>query len=72
MVGAVGGLVCLWLSRREFLLPLAAFPLAFPLVYYLTQESLRLRHPCDPALALLMALAATWPWWRDKHHAIDV
>lgn len=72
VLAAVGGLVCLWLSRREFFLLLVAFPLAFPLVYYVTQESLRLRHPCDPALALLMALAATWPWWRTNRHANDV
>ncbi len=70
--GAVAGLACLWRSRREFFLPLAALPLTFPLVYYLTQESLRLRHPCDPALALLMALAATWPWWRANHDAFEL
>jgi Dolichyl-phosphate-mannose-protein mannosyltransferase len=68
-LGTTLGLACLWFTRRNVFLPLAAFPVAFPLVYYVTQESLRLHHPCDPALALLMALAAAWPWWRTKRHA---
>jgi hypothetical protein len=69
VLGTVGGLASLMLFRREFFWPLAAFPLVFPLVYYFTQVSLRLRHPCDPALALLTALAATWPAWRRDTHA---
>ena len=64
LLGAAAGLVCLFFVRRWFVLPVAAYPLAFPLVYYATQSSLRLRHPCDPILALLMALAITWPWLR--------
>ena len=69
VIGAASGLAFLFLVRRWFLLPVAAFPFAFPLVYYLTQVSLRLRHPCDPILALLMALALTWPWLRTLSHA---
>jgi Dolichyl-phosphate-mannose-protein mannosyltransferase len=69
VLGASLGIVCLFSARRWFLLPVAAFPLVFPLVYYLTQVSLRLRHPCDPVLALLMALALTWPWLRTESHA---
>lgn len=69
LLGATAGLACLYFTRRSFLLPLAAFPLAFPLAYYLTQVSLRLRHPCDPILALLMALAVTWPTFRAARHA---
>jgi hypothetical protein len=69
ILGTFAGLACLLFARRWLLLPVAAFPLAFPLVYYATQASLRLRHPCDPALALLMALALTWPWLRTASHA---
>ena len=69
ILGVGTGLACLYYVRRWFLLPVAAFPLAFPLVYYLTQVSLRLRHPCDPILALLMALALTWPWLRTGTNA---
>lgn len=72
LLGTIGGLACLWFTRPAFLLLLMAFPLAFPIVYYLTQESLRLRHPCDPALVLLMAIAATWPWRRHSTHAKKV
>ena len=72
LLGTVCGLACLWLARRNLFLPLVSFPLAFPLVYYVTQESLRLRHPCDPILALLMAIAGTWPWWRLRNHAKKV
>jgi hypothetical protein len=69
ILGVAVGLACLFITRRWFLLPVAAYPLAFPLAYYLTQVSLRLRHPCDPVLALLMALAVTWPWMRTASHA---
>jgi hypothetical protein len=71
ILGVSLGMVCLFFVRRWFLLPVAAFPLAFPLVYYLTQDSLRLRHPCDPVLALLMALTLTGPWLRTESHAND-
>ncbi|HET6929068.1 MAG TPA: hypothetical protein VFI45_02005 [Candidatus Acidoferrum sp.] len=69
ILGVAAGLACLWFARKWFLLPIAAYPLAYPLVYYATQASLRLRHPCDPVLALLMALAITWPWLRTALHA---
>lgn len=69
ILGVGTGFACLYFVRRWFLLPVAAFPFAFPLVYYLTQVSLRLRHPCDPILALLMGLALTWPWLRTASHA---
>ena len=69
ILGVAAGLACLLFARRWFLLPVAAFPLAFPLAYYVTQVSLRLRHPCDPVLALLMALAITWRWLRTASHA---
>lgn len=69
VLGVAAGLACLFFTRRWFLLPVAAYPLAFPLAYYVTQVSLRLRHPCDPVLALLMALAITWRWLRPASHA---
>ena len=52
----IGGLLLLYIRHPRFFLPIASFPLFFPLVYYFTQASLRLRHPCDPVLALLLAL----------------
>ncbi len=58
---ALAGLVRLFTARNPFLFPLAIVPLVFPLVYYFTQTSLRLRHPCDPVLALLLAIAISFP-----------
>jgi hypothetical protein len=59
LVGTFAGLLVLLRKRGQYLLPVAVYPLIFPLAYYVTQVSLRLRHPCDPILVLLMAVAAT-------------
>jgi len=53
----VGGLLCLYRVRRPLFVPIAAFPIIFPVTFYLTHTSLRHRHPCDPAVALLTAIA---------------
>jgi Dolichyl-phosphate-mannose-protein mannosyltransferase len=37
--------------------PLAAFPLLFPCLYYVTHADLRYRHPIDPIVCLLTAIA---------------
>ena len=39
------------------MLPLLAFPVLYPLIYYVTHSSLRYRHPIDPFLLLLTVLA---------------
>jgi len=41
-----------------FTWPLAVFPLLFPCLYYVTHADLRYRHPIDPIVALLTAVAA--------------
>lgn len=56
LVLIVAGLVRLYRLHR-FFLPVAVFPLVFPLTFYLAHTSLRHRHPCDPVLALLIAVA---------------
>jgi hypothetical protein len=56
---SIGGLVRLALARSRYFPPLAAFPVAFPLVYYLTHASLRYRHAIDPVLFLLAAALFT-------------
>jgi hypothetical protein len=53
------GSVRLYLRGRPYFLPLAAFPFIFPLTFYIAHTSLRHRHPCDPILALLIAVAVT-------------
>lgn len=57
LLGVLIALARLFVVRSQLFVPLALFPLVFPFVYYLTQTSLRLRHPCDPVLALLFVLA---------------
>ena len=58
VLGTIAGILVLLLTRNEFALPAAAFPLFFPLVFYLTHASLRFRHPIEPVLVLLTAIAA--------------
>jgi hypothetical protein len=57
LVGVVTALARLLILRSPFFIPIAAYLIVFPLVYYLTQTSMRLRHPCDPVLALMVVLA---------------
>lgn len=54
---ALAGLILVFLRRDSFAVPLLAFPLLFPIVYYLTHTSLRYRHPIDPILFLLAAVS---------------
>ena len=56
-VGTLGGLALLLLHKSPFVLPLAVFPVCYPVIYYITHTSLRYRHPIDPLLVLLTALA---------------
>lgn len=57
VIGVLASIARLLAMRSPFTFPLAIYPLIFPIVYYFTQTSLRLRHPCDPILALLLALS---------------
>lgn len=45
--------------RMSYLFPLAAVPIVFPCLYYVTHADLRYRHPIDPVISLLAA-AALW------------
>jgi hypothetical protein len=38
------------------------YPLVFPWLYYVTHPNLRYRHPIDPVLLLLAAVAAASVW----------
>jgi predicted neutral ceramidase superfamily lipid hydrolase len=66
VLGTAVGLASVYLHQRIYLVPLAAFPLVFPVTFYIAHTSLRHRHPCDPILALLMALAITGAGIRFK------
>lgn len=56
--GALLGMFVLLLKKSPYAVPLIAFPLVFPLLYYFTHTSLRYRHPIDPVVLLLTAIAA--------------
>jgi Dolichyl-phosphate-mannose-protein mannosyltransferase len=72
-VGALVGVVVLFLRRNMYAFPLAAFPAVLPFLYYLTHTSLRYRHPIDPIVLLLTAIAVgslmRWPRPGTVHEA---
>jgi hypothetical protein len=69
-IGALLGTVALWRRRSAVTLPMATFPVIYPCLYYVTHADLRLRHPIDPVLCLLTAIAAAFAWelLRGKRH----
>jgi hypothetical protein len=56
-LGALAGIVVLIRSRSTYAFPLAAGPVIFPFAYYFTLAFPRYRHPIDPTLMLLTAIA---------------
>jgi hypothetical protein len=54
---AAVGVIVLWREKNPMWVPLAVFPLVFPLAYYVTLAPPRYRHPIDPVLMLLIAVA---------------
>ncbi len=57
LLGVIVGLMRVYISQRLHFFPIASYPLLFPLAFYIAHTSLRHRHPCDPALAILIAIA---------------
>ena len=55
--GAVAGIVTMLWKRSDYTMPLAVYPAVFPFLYYITHTSLRYRHPIDPEILLLTAIA---------------
>jgi hypothetical protein len=56
-LGGLLGIAALLWTRSPYTVPLAAYPLVFPWLYYLTHSNLRYRHPIDPVVLLLVAMA---------------
>jgi len=69
-VGAFVGVLILWRRRSAITFILAAFPVIFPCLYYVTHADLRYRNPIDPVLCLLTAIAArsAWELARAREH----
>jgi 4-amino-4-deoxy-L-arabinose transferase-like glycosyltransferase len=57
LAGLIAGLLRLYARQQVYFVPVACFPVIFPLTFYIAHTTLRHRHPCDPAVALLMAIA---------------
>jgi 4-amino-4-deoxy-L-arabinose transferase-like glycosyltransferase len=68
-IGGLCGIVVLFLGRNPYTFPLAAIPIVFPAVYYVTHASLRYRHPIDPVMLLLAAIAVAAMVQRRRGHA---
>jgi hypothetical protein len=56
-LGTLAGIVMLIRRHSVYALMLAAFPILYPVIYYATHPSLRYRHPIDPILLILVAVA---------------
>jgi hypothetical protein len=56
-IGGLLGIIVLFWKRSPFAFPLAAYPVVYPAIYYLTHPNLRYRHPIDPVVLLLTAIA---------------
>jgi hypothetical protein len=71
-LGALCGILALLRSRSIYAFPLAAGPIVYPIIYYVTHTSLRYRHPIDPALLLLVAIAIAAVLPNRSNHAETV
>jgi hypothetical protein len=61
-LGALLGIAVLIARRSPYALPVAMYPLVFPWLYYVTHPNLRYRHPIDPVILLLVAVASAAAW----------
>ena len=61
-VGALLGIAVLIGKRSPYAFPAAAYPAVFPWLYYVTHPNLRYRHPIDPVVLLLAAVAMAAAW----------
>lgn len=65
-MGALLGIAVLIRTRSCHTIPAAAFPVVFPWLYYLTHPNLRYRHPIDPVVLLLAAVAVSSVLGRER------
>jgi len=56
-LGGFLGIVALLWKRSPYAVPLASYPVVYPWLYYVTHSNLRYRHPIDPVVLLLVAIA---------------
>jgi hypothetical protein len=64
------GMAALWRKRVAVAFPVVVYPVVFPSLYYVTHADLRYRHPIDPVVLLLAAVAVAAArgivaaWWQ--------
>ena len=56
-LGVIAGIVVLLARRHPYAFPLIVVPIVYPCLYYVTVALLRYRHPIDPILILISAVA---------------
>ncbi len=61
-LGALAGILVLIRKHSIYAFPLAVGPIVFPFAYYFTLALPRYRHPIDPTLILLLAIALAGRW----------
>jgi Dolichyl-phosphate-mannose-protein mannosyltransferase len=71
LVAMLVGLGRLYLLKGGYFIPVAAFPLMFPLPFYIAHTSLRHRHPCDPIVALLIAVAIAGTQRENRENDVE-
>jgi Dolichyl-phosphate-mannose-protein mannosyltransferase len=71
-LAALAGIAVLVRRRSDYTFPLAAYPVVFPFLYYITHTSLRYRHPIDPVVLLLTAIAAQAAWKFCAQHLFKI
>jgi hypothetical protein len=64
--------VILWRARNRYVFPAAVFVVVVPLVYYVTHASLRYRHPIDPIVLILTAIAVIGARRSEVENALPV
>lgn len=70
-IGALAGIILLALRRSIYTVPLGAFPVIFPCVYYATLALPRYNLPVEPVVLLLaaMAIAGVFRPWKFRRRA---
>jgi hypothetical protein len=59
---ALAGIIVLWRKKSLYAFPVSVFPVVYPFAEYLAQALLRYRHPIDPIVMLLTAIAIAELW----------
>ncbi|HKV23232.1 MAG TPA: glycosyltransferase family 39 protein [Candidatus Acidoferrum sp.] len=63
----LAGIAAIIVRKNRYAFPVVILPIVFPLTYYVTHTSLRYRHPIDPVVLLLCAIALHEGWaWRER------